>query len=341
MRIHLVCDPMIVNTEYRAYQPMRALSARGHEIQHDVDGDRQRFDARVARDADVVFIHRFVGDDVLQFVRDVQAHGTPVVWDNDDDILSVPRSSPRHREMLGLRGRNLRASIAAMVRVADLVTAPSRLLAGHFGSMGAAAVQVLENYVSDDHVRQDRRRKESTVTIGWLAGSEHQIDFQLLKLQQPLTELLARNTSLQLTTIGFALGIDSPRYRHIPQIRFAEIGDYLAQFDIGIAPLADIEFNRMRSNVKLKEYSAAGAAWVASPVGPYVGYGADEGGMLAEAGAWEMALEQLVTDPRRLRRLQKRAARWGRSQTVERNAQVWERCLLDVVRVRAGARAAG
>ena len=38
--------------------------------------------------------------------------------------------------------------------------------------------------------------------------------------------------------------------------------------------------NRARSNIKLKEYAAAGACWLASPIGPYVGLGEKQGGRL-------------------------------------------------------------
>jgi glycosyltransferase involved in cell wall biosynthesis len=93
---------------------------------------------------------------------------------------------------------------------------------------------------------------------------------------------------------------------------------------IGIAPLIDSAFNRGRSNVKLKEYAAAGAVWLASPVGPYLGMGEDQGGRLVEDDGWYEALDRLVRDHADRAALARRASAWARKQTIEHAGRAWE-----------------
>jgi len=76
--------------------------------------------------------------------------------------------------------------------------------------------------------------------------------------------------------------------------------------------------------VKLKEYGAAGAMWLASPVGPYVGMGEEQGGLLVEDDAWLPALEALLTDPDRRRALAATARRWAEQQTISAGAARWQ-----------------
>ena len=105
------------------------------------------------------------------------------------------------------------------------------------------------------------------------------------------------------------LALQSSRYEHIREVPFVDLLKVASRIDIGIAPLADTVFNRSRSNVKLKEYASGGAAWLASPVGPYRGLGEDQGGMLVEDGDWMSAIDLLIRDRRRRRRLCKHARR--------------------------------
>jgi hypothetical protein len=125
--------------------------------------------------------------------------------------------------------------------------------------------------------------------------------------------------------VDLKLNLPSERYRHIEFVQHHELIETASQFDIGIAPLADNAFNRARSNVKLKEYGAGGAAWLASPVAPYAGLGERQGGMLVKDEEWFDAIGQLIRSPRKRRRLARRALRWAKSQTVDRHAAVWER----------------
>jgi hypothetical protein len=69
-------------------------------------------------------------------------------------------------------------------------------------------------------------------------------------------------------------------------------------WDIGICPLAPIEFNLMKANTKWVEYTSVGAAVVASRGTVYDECCADGCGLLADTTEeWLAALEKLVNSP--------------------------------------------
>ena len=72
-----------------------------------------------------------------------------------------------------------------------------------------------------------------------------------------------------------------------------------------------MSFNRVRSNIKVKEYAAGGVPWLGSPIGPYKELGAEQGGRLVPDYGWGEALTDLVSDARRAPSLAERAAAWG------------------------------
>lgn len=60
------------------------------------------------------------------------------------------------------------------------------------------------------------------------------------------------------------------RLLHLPWVSDRlEYPKMLAQFDIGLAPLVDMPFNRCKSNIKFLEYAACGVPIIASDIEPY------------------------------------------------------------------------
>src|SRR4029077_15407965 len=116
-------------------------------------------------------------------------------------------------------------------------------------------------------------------------------DFEQLQLRETLERLLTRHQHLEVISIGLGLGLRSRRYRHFPITLYGELPDLLVHFDIGIAPIADVRFTRSRSTIKVKEYAAMGVPWLASPIGPYVGLGEEQGGRLVADDRWYEELE--------------------------------------------------
>jgi glycosyltransferase involved in cell wall biosynthesis len=336
MRITLISDPDLVNSNYRAYQPMQVLSRQGHDVEFNRLGEARFQPARLLA-SDVVHIHRYADPELLAMVERLRDAGVGIVWDNDDDIMAIPRSNPNYRRLGGAAGRaKIVAGLRRMVATADVVTTPSVLLAEQYRQFGAADVRLLENFLPPEFGRV-KPAKHAGVTLAWLAGLEHQHDYQQLRLKPTLERLLGAHPALRVMSIGLGLGLQSDRYEHHPQVDFLQLANVLSNADVGIAPLADIPWNRARSNIKLKEYAAAGVPWLASPVGSYVGMGEDEGGRLVPDDGWHDAIEALLIDGRARRKLAKRAVKWAKTQGIERHARLWEQAYRDAA-ARAQAR---
>ena len=323
MRIAYVADPTTGNGFYRGIAPMSALAQyRGHQVRAvPINGGDPQLAA--VRDVDVLHIHRYGEDGAVGLAREAKAHGAAVVWDNDDDMASVPRNTPGYRRQGGMKWERRLAGIRRIFAVADLATTPSYALAERMREYGALHAEVIENHVPDQFVQRSRPPRDG-VTIGWIAGLEHQFDVERLPIRETLQRLLDERPEVRVVSFGLGLGLRGDRYRHVNVVPLMELTREAAAFDVGIAPISDHAMNRARSNVKLKEYAAGGACWLASPVGPYVGLGEKQGGRLVPDDGWHDALVRLLERPRERAKLTKRAGRWVAGETLSKNASTWE-----------------
>jgi glycosyltransferase involved in cell wall biosynthesis len=329
MRIIAWGDARHVNTSHRCFEPAQALQERGHEVLVVRDGDEARTEG-LPQECDAVLVHRLHSANVLRAVQARTAAGSAFVWDNDDDLTDVPPNPRGSVKRGGLRSQMTASELSAAIGLADLVTTPSDDLAQRFRAGGAQAVTVVENYVPDAFARV-RRPEHDGVTIGWVAGYEHIYDLRELGLRDVLRRLLDEREDVRVVSVGLDLSLERDRYRYHPMVHYADLPQLSAEWDVGIAPLADVSFNRARSNCKLKEYAAIGTPWLASPVGPYLGLGEREGGRLVADGDWHEALTRLIDSPRERGKLAKRGRRWGRGHAMSRNAKRWEAALGEAV----------
>jgi len=323
MRIAYVADPKTGNGFYRGIGPMTALQqVRGHHVR-EVPINLGDPPLAAVRDVDVLHIHRYAEEGAVSLARTAKAHGAAVVWDNDDDIGSVPKGTPGYRRQGGMMWERRLAGMRRIFQLADLVTAPSAPLAARLREYGARHAEVIENHVADQWVLRTRPPREG-VTIGWIAGLEHQIDAERLPIRETLQRLLDERPEVRVVSFGLGLGLRDERYRHVSVVPLLRLTEEAGVFDVGIAPLSDIAMNRARSNIKLKEYAAAGACWLASPIGPYVGHGEKQGGRLVPDDGWYDALARLLDKPRERAKLTKRAGKWVAGETLSKAARVWE-----------------
>jgi glycosyltransferase involved in cell wall biosynthesis len=220
-----------------------------------------------------------------------------------------------------------------VARLARAVTTTSEVLAEKYRSSGVERVSVIPNQLNPAVDRS--RHNHKGVVIGWIAAAEHQADIRRLGIADALQRVLNKHPQARVECIGVDLKLRSERYRHDRFVAFQDLPQRIGGFDIGIAPLADIPFNRARSDIKLKEYAASGVPWLASPVGPYRGLGEQQGGWLVPQDGWYEALDRLVSGRAKRWWLGRRARRWARTQTIEAVADRWEQVFVEAAGERA------
>jgi hypothetical protein len=326
------------NGHYRVIVPMQEMARRGHTVHW--PGDRTFLTLRDGGTPpwDAMHIQQMHDEEGLEIIARMRRAGIAVVWDTDDDISAVTRGSEAWHRQGGRRGirRHFKEALQA-ARTAHLVTTTNEHLAQVYREQGIEHVIAVENYLAPEDLRHPRKRHQGLV-IGIVAAGEHEPDLRRMRLGETLEQLLERHDGVRVVAIGADLRLRSRhRYTWTDGIEIEELIPAESEFDIGLAPLRDTRFNRARSNVKLKEYAAAGAMWLASPVGPYAGMGEEQGGQLVGDDEWLPVLESLLTDADRRRALTDRASAWARGQTIRAGGARWQAAYRGAVeRARAG-----
>jgi hypothetical protein len=279
------------NAYYRAILPLRELERRGHRVLWPaLDDDDARLSGRPS--FDVLLIHHYWREQDLELVQRLSRLGVAVVWDKDDDMSEMPRHVPAFRNTGGRRG--VKRAFARSVEIAgtaSLMTTPSDHLADRYRELGVDRIEVIENHVAPEHVARQRSRHQGVV-IGITAAGEHADDFKALRIDRVLTRLLRAHEGVRVATIGCGLDLPPNRHAHHGYVPIEELVAAERMFDIGLAPLADTPFNRARSNVKLKEYAAAGAMWLASPTTSGTRRSSATCSTSRRASAWRSARER-------------------------------------------------
>lgn len=328
------------NAYYRLLLPLMAMRERGHDVVHVEQEYRRVIDIRPLAGCDYVHIHRpaLLYDDGEVVTKLLDA-GVVVGFDEDDNVLDTPLGLEEVTDQpwLPRARRNFELLLEHVGRV-QLVTTPSDHLADRFEAAGARNVQVIDNYLPGAFSRVDPRGHHGFV-IGWHAGREHLVDVQELGLAETLERVLDAHPDVRVETINIELGLSHERYTCEEALPLDALTQRLADFDVGIVPLADIPFNHGRSNVKAREYAAAGVPWLASPVGSYAQLGEGEGGRLVGDGEWFDALDELIRSRRGRAKRAKRARQWAKRETMWNMAELWEDAFsAAIAAVRAGMR---
>lgn len=331
MRIAVFANEQEMSSYYRAFEPVHELARRGHPAL--INGH----DGTIApemRDSDVALISRWQGMGAQKLLEGLHKLGIATMWGHDDAVELNPHLNARALEI-----QRRTSEIRAMLALADVVVTTSEPIAERYREMGGASVHVIENYLGD-HYAELERPPHDGIVIGWAAWVDHQHDWRALGLHPVFMRLLERHPRLRVESVGMIdLQLPPDRYTRTGIVAFKQLGQHLTRFDIGIAPIVDHAFNRARSNIKVKEYAAAGVPWLASPIGPYAQLGEKQGGRLVPDDGWEEALDELIRNERLRRKLAKRGRKWAGSQLLAGNVERWEAALSEAIERRGARRA--
>jgi len=247
-----------------------------------------------ARDFDLVFLYEEaarIGPALLE--RAIRWLGVPLVYDFCDPIY-LPYRSPMNHQLSRLKCFGKTASIC---RLADHVLVGNDALADYalqYNSKVTVVPITIDTRIY--RARETTRPLGEPPVIGW-SGSHSTVP-HLDGIRSVLQEL-ARIRRFRLLVVG------APAYRlegvdcvARPWSAAREVED-LHEMDIGIMPLPDDTWTRLRTHLKVRQYMGAGISAIASPAGvnrELVQDGVN--GYLAEgAEEWLDRLVRLIDDP--------------------------------------------
>jgi SAM-dependent methyltransferase len=286
----------------------------------------EQFDVRFVRltdlehfKADAVITHRMALDTLtkaLQVVSYCRQTDARLVFDLDDDLLSLPNHHPEFEKYERLKHIALR-----LVTEADELWVSTEILADRY--LGVARhVAVLPNQL-DDRLwgipAEIIPNADYPVRFLYMGTSTHWPEFDQL-VRPAFSQLKAEfGKKIELDLIGVTQQSDPggkwrvlsrPSHAGKSYPAFMNWLQSLPSYDVGLAPLLDFVFNRCKSDVKWLEYSAMGLATIAANLPPYNrSITHERTGLLADSNtnSFRAAMRRLILDSQLRLSLQRQA----------------------------------
>lgn len=288
---------------------------------------------------DLMVIQRVGTEASVRFLRWAQEHGIAVVVDADDAMWCIDRDNTAWASWNGRTPERLHWKWAdEAARHADLVTVTTDALAKRYGAHGRCEVHPNRILTEALNVQNIRDRFDPDPTLGW-AGfvGTHPHDLQVagnaVRDAVDATGALVRVVA-DPAGAEAAWGLREGSVQGLgPYPLGPEYFSGLTAIDVAAVPLDMSPFNRGKSSLKALEFSAMGAAVVATPTPANRELARSLPILLAESESqWRDHLTRLLSDPaeRRERGEQARSlvgAEWTIEGHAEAWAQAWERAV--------------
>ncbi len=301
--------------------------------------------------ADIFVTQRYAVPDLEAadaLIRHCRDHGMTLLYDLDDDLRHIPRDHP-DASLLRPRAR----LVSRMIRGAGAVWVSTQALAETLAEL-RDDVRVVANGL-DERLWATFPRptapRQGPVRILFMGTATHDADFAIVESALArIKTVFGEHVSVDL--LGVSGRGDLPSWVNRVGMPVHATSSYPGfvnwitqqHWDIGIAPLADTNFNRCKSAIKALDYAAIGLPVLASDRDVYRGTLADgPGGWLLpdDESAWFVALARLVRDAALRRRLAEGARTAFARGTLAAQAGERRAAWLSLVqRRRGGSRAA-
>lgn len=278
---------------------------------------------RFKRKCDVLVIKYLDQRHTLDVLYTLRNEGKfKVVVDIDDNIWQIPIGNIARGDAKTFSNRAI--MMIESIKACDWVTVstePLRLALKNINQN----VAVLPNYINPSEWKY-KRKKHNRTRIGWVWSPTHIPDNEVAegalkkihKKYKDKVEIVIFGTNKNIFDFD-TVNIPAVPYYDYPKT-FMESG-----IDISIAPLADNEFNRCKSNIKWMESSMAGAAFIGSKVYPYefsVKHG-KTGYICKGENQWVKHMSWLIENPLKRVAMAEEAKREVIKQSKE-NKKKWE-----------------
>ena len=232
--------------------------------------------------------------DVLYTLRNIGKF--KVIVDIDDNVWQIPMGNIARGDLRTHVNRAM--MMAESAKCADWITVSTEPLKLALQGLNEH-IAVLPNYINPKEWNF-KREKHSKVRIGWVWSPTHIPDNR--EVEDALKVINEKYKDVaEIVIFGTDKNIFDFDTINIPAVPFYDYPKTFTEagIDISVAPLADNEFNRCKSNIKWLESTMAGASFIGSKVYPYR-FSLKHGktGYLAEGkNQWIKYLSWLIENP--------------------------------------------
>jgi len=229
-----------------------------------------------------------------------------------------------------------------MMRSAMAVTVSTPQLAREYFPYNPT-IYVVPNYLDEERwVNPIIKRQDNKVRVGWIGGNAHADDLRMVA--HVLHKLVKEGKGKVIVeTMGMAkqelagvfpfseFSASCPHCGYEGELHNfpgESQNDYPAVlaghgWDIALAPVINNAFNNCKSDIKIKEYAAAGISVVASPIVPYREAAASNAQVVFADGfeEWYNGIKGLIKDPARRDEIARKNKEWVAQYWIQNNAQ--------------------
>lgn len=338
--------------EYRSWSPMRLLRRIGYDV-FGLEGENYRALTPAHRVPDQppweTWLRENLGRFDLLMVDRAVSHeewgifagfrhyspGCRMVVDFDDDFTAVPSWNKASAHCHP--GQEMYEAGLRHLEVSELTTVSTATLAEKFGPKAHAILHApnrIDPSLWEGHGPSPDRSADPCLRVLYGGADGHFGDLD--RARQGLTSLI-ENPPVPWRLICFGA---MPYWMHdlarahpgrvvsLPWVPFTDYPAAVAWggFDAAIAPLADNEFARAKSNIKWLEAAIQGIPFVCSRVGPYADIPAGCAIRVQNnPDEWREGLAAVLTDPALRASLVARAAEAVRDEwTIDRGRACWQ-----------------
>lgn len=231
------------------------------------------WDKRSHFDCDIIVLQRLMFRTLLDKIDDRHKYGQILINDVDDWYWGLHEEN--HAYKLTHPDYNKDENIELyrqIIEQCDGLVVSTPFLRDRFeNDFNCKRVDIVENCVtlSDFRVRYHRSRKPK---VGWVGSTSHRSgDLDILKGVLDAGPWRVHHSGHVQGAVTFAekVGLPGSAVSMSPMHHPKNYARLSFEFDIGVAPLVDIPFNRAKSWIKAIEYAAAGVPMVMSDVAEY------------------------------------------------------------------------
>lgn len=243
---------------------------------------------------------RYSGPHAKAILNYAKNRKLPSIYNIDDDLLNVPIELGQKKYDYHNHPKRLGA-VRHLLNGVDVVYCSNERLKTRLLSLDVNAKFFVGEIYCAGKVLAEPRRSE-VKKIGYM-GYDHKHDFEVML--PSLVRILQNYQSISFELFG-KIEVPPVLEQFGSRVKKYDVVENYDEFmekmvelnwDIGICPLADTDFNKVKNINKWIEYTSVGTAVVASKGRIYDGCCSGGCGVLVEDSGWYMQLEQLILSP--------------------------------------------